>query len=92
MKLKEWFKSTKEKAETALDNVTKDTTTVLKNANELIDQSQDTIKTIVGVLILGFGLSVVSNVMTMYTCSRVMRTVNRNDLLADVVDILKKKK
>lgn len=86
------FKKTKDKVEDAIDNVANDTKIVMNNANELIDQSKDKLKIIIYCVAAGFAINIISNLLTIYCCNKVVKSVNRNDVLNDIAKILRNNK
>lgn len=86
------FKKTKDKVEDAIDNVANDTKVVMNNANELIDQSKDKLKIVICCVAAGFAINIVSNLLTIYCCNKVVRSVNRNDVLNDIAKMLRNNK
>lgn len=87
---KDLFKKTQKKAEDAIENVTKSTQELIDNGNELIDSSKDKIKLAVTIGLASIALNVVANVVTIFCCNRVMRSVQRNDVLNEIAKMLRK--
>lgn len=90
--LKDLFKKTHAKVDTAIDTVVDDTKKVMTNANDLVDDSKDKIKIVTYVVIGGFALNMITNLVTLYCCSQVIKSVNKNDVLNDIAKLLKTQK
>lgn len=87
---KDLFKKTQQKAETAIDDVTKSTQQVMENANDLIADSKDKIKIAVKIGLCAIALNVVANIVTIFCCGRVIRSVQRNDVLSEIARMMRK--
>lgn len=60
--LKKLFKNTKEKAEKAIDRTAQNVNEAVNDAKNLINQGNNKIKLITGLIILGIGVSIVTNI------------------------------
>lgn len=85
------FKKTTAKAEEAIETVVDDTKQVMTNANKLIGTSKDKIEILSYIFVLGLGLNMLANVVTLVCCARVIKSVNRNDVLNDIAKMLRNK-
>ena len=68
-----------------------DTKQIMSNANKLVDESKDKLKIATYVICGSFLLNVVTNLVTLYCCTQVVKSVHRNDVLNDIAKMLHKK-
>ena len=85
------FKSTTKKVDNAVDSIVNDTKQIMSNANSLVDESKDKLKMTTYVICGSFLLNVVTNLVTLYCCTQVVKSVHRNDVLNDIAKMLHKK-
>ena len=86
---KDLFKKTQKKAEDAIEDVTKSTQELIENGNDLIASSKDKLIAVT-IGLTSIALNIVANLVTIYCCNRVIRSVQRNDVLNEIAKILRK--
>lgn len=62
-----WLKNTSKKVDDTLDQTKKDLGETSVKIQNILDESSDSVKTVVKVLVIALGISMVTNCITMFT-------------------------
>lgn len=85
------FKKTTKKVEDTIDEVKEDTTDLIEQASDVLNISKEKLELISTVILAGFSLSILANVLTIYCCTKAIKSINKQNLLAEVAKLLKER-
>lgn len=78
--LQKLFKNTKEKAERAIDRTTQNVNEAVNDAKNLISQGNNKIKLITGLIVLGMGVSIVTNIYSVIIGVKSAKMIERSNI------------